>query len=385
MTKVVQEGGQHFAEVTVFLDVGGESKARGPGRRNRQEALKDCLELRKLAVKSTGDPSLFQVRKFSKELKDTVWTVKDLGGRLLEGAEGAPPGFSLPPSMLAESAATAARRADDADRPADRRFKGIVKGKAVSPECIVEIADVYKAISKADKIETVLRKNLSRFGPVMEVRPDASLDEEGAPVASVRFASAKAAETAMTKAKDGLLQLQGEGLVRLRQPAATVAVWRRFPRGRTNAPELTEGPSKKKLRPNERFASKVPQEEAAADESERFWEAQHDLRGTPAQPPPKVEPPPEPTPEPAPPAKPEPAPLEADASEEDKEVFKYETEVVADMCALLEKPFSQQRKALKGIRLRWHPDKNPERAAVATRVFQFIQNHEAWLSHHNLA
>lgn len=383
MTKVVLEGGQHCAEVTVFLDVGGETRVRGPGRRNRQEALKDCLELRKVAVKCTRDPSLFLVRKLSKELKDTVWTVKDLGGRLLENAEGPTPGFSLPPSMVAEAAATAGRRADDAERSADRKFKGIVKGKVVSPECIVEIADVHMAISKADKIEIVLRKSLSRFGPVMEVRPDACVDEDGFPVASVRFASAKAAETAMAKAKDGLLQLQGEGLVRLRQPAAAVAVWRRFPRGRTNAPELTEGPSKKKLRPNERFASKVPQEEVAADESERFWEAQHDVRGTPAPPPRKVEPPP-PEPEPEP-AKPEPAPLEADASEEDKEVFKYETEVAASMCALLEKPFSQQRKALKGIRLRWHPDKNPERAAMATRVFQFIQNHEAWLGHHNLA
>lgn len=385
VSKAIAEGGSHFAQVTVFLDIGGEVKIRGPARRNRQEALKDCLELRKLAAKSTGDPSQFSLRQRVKELKETVWTVKDLGGRMLDGAEGPPLGFAAPRSSSPE----APKKPAESDRlGAEKRFKGIVKGKVVqSGECIVEVADVSKAVS-GDKAEMALRRCFSQFGPVLEVRLDAGADESGRAVASVRFASAKAAETALAKARQGFLPLlQGDShsLVRLRQLAATEAVWRKFPQPRAAAPELEGAPSKKKLRPNERFASRMPAEEAQ-DESEAFWEAQHGIRGKPAEPPPVAEPPPPaPEPEPAAPEKPAPEPIEADAGEDDREVFKCESEVAKDMCELLEKPFSQQRKALKKMRLHWHPDKNPDRMAIATRVFQFIQKHEEWLAHHDLA
>merc|ERR1719271_388532 len=93
-TQAVIDKGQHFAEVTVFLKNGEEAKLRGPPRRNRNEALKDCLELRKIGMKSTDDPSLFQVRQRKKELETITWTMKDLGGPMLKGAEGAPPGYT---------------------------------------------------------------------------------------------------------------------------------------------------------------------------------------------------------------------------------------------------------------------------------------------------
>merc|ERR1719210_2601130 len=123
----------------------------------------------------------------------------------------------------------------------------------------------------------------------------------------------------MAKAKHGFLPLESDGLVRVRQPAATEAVWRKFPQARAAVPELEGAPSKKKLRPNERFASKVPADEAA-DESEGFWEAQRNLRGAPAELPPAAEVPPaaEPPPKPVAPERPAVVPLEADASEEDR-------------------------------------------------------------------
>merc|ERR1719221_1044839 len=181
----------------------------------------------------------------------------------------------------------------------------------------------------------------------------------------------------MVRAKQGFLPLAGAGLVRVRQPASAEAVWRKFAQAPTATPDADGAPSKKKMRPNERFATKLSTEEATADESELFWEAQRSIRGTPAEPPPvaEVPPAPEPPPEPVAPEKPAPTPLEADANQEDREVFKCEEEVAASMSELLQRPFSQQRKALKRLRLQWHPDKNPDRMAVATRVFQFIQKH----------
>ena len=70
---------------------------------------------------------------------------------------------------------------------------------------------------------------------------------------------------------------------------------------------------------------------------------------------------------------------------EDKEVAEKEAEVSAEMRALLKKPFSEQKKALKAIRAKWHPDKNGDRVEMATKVFQFIQAHDEWLQFHGLA
>lgn len=401
---VAEQDGKHLAEVSVFLlDGDGETRLRGPSRQTRQAALKDCLEMRKVAVKCVGDSSLFQLRQLIKDLRDTTWTVKDLGGRLLEGAEGPPAGYALPRLMSAEAELKkAAADSQATSRPAAAtatKYRGLVRGKVVSPECIVEVADVHSAeLGGADRAEMVLRRCFSRFGPVMEVHLETGEDEFGEPVASVRFASAKGAQTAMMKAKLGFLPLSaaGEsGIVRLRQPSAQEhLVWRKFPKARAAEALLeAEGaPSKKKLRPNERFACKGAADAEAADASERFWEAQHHLRGVPAEPPPPApaaEVPPK-APEPPPsassalPEKPLPTTLAAEAGEEDVGVRKGEEKVDAEMAAILEKPFSQQRRALKALRRQWHPDKNPERLTVATRVFQFIQKHDEWLAHHGL-
>lgn len=398
ITRVVLEQNQHAAEVTVYLDNGQVTKLRGPPRRGRPEALKDCLELRKVAVKCTDDPSLRQVRLCKKELEGTTWTVKDLGGRQLDGAEGAPPGYVVP---QLESESLGRGEGGTAARPAglggaNRTFRGIVKGGAASPESLVEVADVRDAVlgtsgaggdSWSSRAKVLLQQAFKRFGPVLTVTLEPGSDGTEA---CVRFASAKAAEVAMTKAPQGYLPLgAGGGEVRVRQPASAEPIWRKYPppRRRPAPQSAASEPSRKKLRPNERFATRLPGKAADAepDESERFWEAQRQQRGAPAAPPPAPEP--APPPEPPPPVEPErPQPLQAapGASEEDLEVAKGEMEVAAEMSTLRDKPFKQQRKALKAVRLRWHPDKNPETQAVATRVFQFIQAHDHWLAYHDL-
>ena len=67
---------QHFAEITVLLDNGELLTFLGPARKNRPEALKDCLELRKVAAKCTDDLKLLQLKKRKLELEDTTWTMK---------------------------------------------------------------------------------------------------------------------------------------------------------------------------------------------------------------------------------------------------------------------------------------------------------------------
>lgn len=397
VSKAVAEQGKHFAHITVFLDSGQEVSLRGPARRNRQEALKDCLELRKIAVKSTDDPSLFEVRQRKRELEDITWTVKDIGGRMLDGAEGPPPGYAARPTAAADAVAKSAAsvgRSQATTGSTANKFRGIVKGNAPSMDAVVEVADIEEAVPGSrlggawvSKAKVALQQAFKRFGPVMEVRVEVDDGSSGGEcVSSVRFASAKAAELAMTKAIQGYLPVgTNGGQVRLRQPSATEAVWRKFPPPRRRDPAL-EGAPKKKLRPNERFATKIAgagEGEGDLDESERFWEEQKDRRGMPAEPPPALEPPP-PQPDPVP-EKPVPAVPDKDASDLDKEVCHGEEEVAKEMSGVLELPFSQQKKALKSLRRKWHPDKNPDRVDLCTRVFHFIQSHDEWLAHHDLA
>eukprot|EP00929_Paragymnodinium_shiwhaense_P099689 TRINITY_DN6147_c0_g1_i1.p1 TRINITY_DN6147_c0_g1~~TRINITY_DN6147_c0_g1_i1.p1 ORF type:complete len:429 (+),score=123.69 TRINITY_DN6147_c0_g1_i1:146-1432(+) len=419
ITRVVVERNQHLAEVTVFIRGGLETPLRGPPRRNRQEALKDCIELRKVAVKCTDDPSLFKLRQRKKELDETTWTMKDLGGRQLDGAEGAPPGFSIPRTSqvllngrpvsavtsvgggaggaaAAEAAAAmlnrtaAMHRQSMADKKAAEpaKFKGIVKGTQASSESIVEVAGVEEAMpgASASKLKVALQQLFKKYGHVAEVRTDGEID--GQAIASVRFSNAKAAEAAMVAAAQGYLPF-AESELRVRQPGAKEhhlgAVWRKFPPAR-RAPATSGQPSKKKLRPNERFAQKLPGRAGdEPDESELFWEAQKGSRGVAAEPPPNTIPPPEPEPVAVVPDRPVAATLGPDASAEDQEVSKGQQDVSKEMQAIIELPFSQQKKALKTLRRTWHPDKNPERLEVSTRVFQFIQDHDEWLTHHGLA
>lgn len=384
VSRAITKGGVFFAEITALLDVGELATVVGPARRNRQEALKDCLELRKVAAKCTEDSKLLQVKKRKEELEEITWTVKDLGGRLLDGAEGPPPGFK-PPSWMPSSVQgpplgyVSPGKYREPVKPAAKEENSVygVKTKKLVVEC--PDADVRELAPGGgdweSKAKVALQQAFKRFGPVLEVRLGFQSDD-GQKVGCVRFASAKAVELAMGKSSRGWIAVADKH-VRIRQPSADKEELRKFAAPRHEAPALEAPPSKKKLRPNERFASK--QKAEAEDEPE----------AEPAKPAePKPPPPTAPTPEPAPPPEPDrPTPLAADAesSAEDREVAKGEEEIAREMAGLLSKPFSQQKKALKAVRARWHPDKNPDSVEVATRVFQFIQAHDEWLQHHGLA
>ena len=313
-------------------------------------------------------------------LEDVVWTVKDLGGRLLDGAEGPPPGFK-PPSWMPAPEGTPLGYVSPGKyrapvKPTAKEEDSVYSFK--TRKLVVECAeaDVKELVAGSDwesKAKVALQQAFKKFGPVLEVRVDFKSDD-GEKVASIRFASAKTVELAMSKALRGWLPV-GDKHVRVRQPALEAkAEWRSFVAPRRAAPALESAPNKKKLRPNERFASKQKDMEEEPQVAEQ------------SQAPPKAAP--VPPPEPAPPLEPDkPAPLALIDinSEEDREVAKGEEEVSEEMKALLQKPFSQQKKALKAIRAKWHPDKNPDSVEVATRVFQFIQAHDEWLQHHGLA
>lgn len=294
--------------------------------------------------------------------------------------------------------------------------RSAVHGKTTGPggpqDCkIVEVTDLAEAIpgdagSEAwiNKAKIALKQLFARFGAVLDVKIPTA-------VAKVRFASSKAGEDVMRAAPRGFLEL-GDHAVRLRLPGAAETVWQRFPP--TKRPVMSEdekkaatkpacNSQKKKLRPNERFATRLPSKapDEELDESERFWEEQRRKREGGTVPdtaaPPVVEPP-------APsvtegtstnesqslpvvaeePERPVPVPLPENPGEEDVVVRQGEEEIAAAMATLLEQPFSHQRKALKALRRQWHPDKRPDDQGVATRVFQFIQAHDAWLRHHGL-
>eukprot|EP00927_Polykrikos_kofoidii_P009895 TRINITY_DN14151_c0_g1_i1.p1 TRINITY_DN14151_c0_g1~~TRINITY_DN14151_c0_g1_i1.p1 ORF type:complete len:328 (-),score=43.83 TRINITY_DN14151_c0_g1_i1:65-1048(-) len=273
---------------------------------------------------------------------------------------------------------------------------GSVEGNP-NADCILEVIDVSNAVSGeigtekwTAKVKVILQQSFKRFSPVLDVRIPTA-------VAIVRFANSKGPEAVMVAAPKGFLAL-GEGVVRVRAPGAADNVWRKFPPPRREEAssavdsaekQVAEPESKRrKLRPNERFKVLLPGKRDDEDESERFWEQQHEKRKEPIPPvaPPPLDPPPDQAP-PAPPTKPMPTMklVESDGSAEDMAVARGEAEISDAMTALLELPFSQQRKTLRGLRRHWHPDKRPDDQEVATRVFHFIQAHEAWLEHHGLA
>merc|ERR1711907_531635 len=102
---------------------------------------------------------------------------------------------------------------------------------------------------------------------VLEVRINA---EDSGPVAKVRFASLRAAESAMASASKGFISV-GEGMVRARLPASTKDEWRSFVPPRAGGLAIDNEPKKKKLKPNERFASAPPKQSPEdLDESQRF-------------------------------------------------------------------------------------------------------------------
>ncbi|CAK9038557.1 Nucleosome assembly protein, partial [Durusdinium trenchii] len=227
-------------------------------------------------------------------------------------------------------------------------------GDANRSDCLIEVADVEQVLPGSDeawaaKVKVMLQQVFRRYGPVLDVRVPTG---EANPIVGIRFANAKAAEAAMVAASQGFLAIH-DAEVRLCQPLSREVIWRTFPSARRRRGEPPTEPKKKKLRPNERFAPpRLPAE--MVDE-------------TTASAPPTV-----PAPAPAPPPKepevplqhippdpPRPAPFEAGpaASEEDLKVEAGEAKVAKEMAGLLEQPFSKQKKALKAIRLQWHPDK----------------------------
>lgn len=358
-----ERGGVHHAELIVHVFAGPLDpkpvQVRGPARRDRRAALKDCIELRRAAEKNKGDPSIEGILKRKLELQDTTWTEVHLGGRQLDGAETG-----------VESSGPGARpRPPARGRVACRA--GRAGANAASGRTSVELTDLEDAMpgATAERLKVAITKALKRFGSVMEVKLISG-------IASARFANAKSVEAAMVGSTQGFLKLgadSGGGELRIRWPGAEEAVWTRFPPARGSLPGERE-PPKRKLRPNERFAARLP---AQGEDTAPSL--------TPAPPEPPEFAGPVELPVVMEPDRPRPVELSSDASPEDRAVHEGEVKVAEEMVMLLAQPFSQQRKALKRLRLSWHPDKHPESEAVATRVFQFIQTHQAWLEHHGLS
>lgn len=382
-TCVVGEAGSFKAEIVVYVRwrAGGETSAEtvyGPARRTKREAQKDCIELRTAASKCS-DPTLSKLRKRAEDLEDITWTEVHLGGRQLDGAESHPRATEASAGKKETAKASAGKKTADGSGP--------------TPS-MVEVADVRQAIPGSDsdletwaaKAKVALQQLFKRYGPVLDVRIlQPSTDSEAE--ASVRFASVKAADAAVASAwKHGGFLTIGDAEIRVRQPVAEEKRKRKFPAPKQEeAQGEDEGPKKKKLRPHERFAQGGGGGDEP-DESERFWEQQRETRGTPGSLPQAgaegatpagdtVGPPPD---------KPEPEELPPDASEDDKAVHRGQGDVAKEMSLLLEMAFSARKKALKSLRRKWHPDKNPDRLEVATRVFQFIQGHDQWLAYQGL-
>mmetsp|Transcript_104408 Transcript_104408/g.283620 ORF Transcript_104408/g.283620 Transcript_104408/m.283620 type:complete len:171 (-) Transcript_104408:34-546(-) len=82
-----------------------------------------------------------------------------------------------------------------------------------------------------------------------------------------------------------------------------------------------------------------------------------------------------------PPRGPAPPTLEADF--EDHATYAIKSSLLKEMEAMVEhgKPLGQRKKALRVLQIRWHPDKNPDRAEVANSVFQFIEETKPWFLH----
>jgi len=313
---------------------------------------------------------------------------------LLDGAEGPPPGFK-PPSWMPAPAEAGGLGGAPLGYVSPGKYRAPVpkakeedsvysfKTRKLIVECAdADVRDLVATNDWESKAKVALQQAFKKFGPVLEVRVGFKSDD-GEKVACIRFASAKAVDLAMSKAQRGWLPV-GDKHVRVRQPAVEAkAECRSFVAPRRAAPALESAPNKKKLRPNERFASKQD-----ADDDPSPPQAPTEPSGTCPGPTPGPAPGPSPPPVEAVPVEPDrPVPLAMDeaTSAEDREVASGEEEITREMKGLLLKPFSQQKKALKAIRAKWHPDKNPDSVEVATRVFQFIQAHDEWLQHHGLA
>lgn len=71
----------------------------------------------------------------------------------------------------------------------------------------------------------------------------------------------------------------------------------------------------------------------------------------------------------------------ADASFEEQAIYAMKVAVLKEMRVMVEEQKSdlaQRKKELRGLQIRWHPDKNPERGEIAKSVFQFIEENKNW-------
>mmetsp|Transcript_33587 Transcript_33587/g.78513 ORF Transcript_33587/g.78513 Transcript_33587/m.78513 type:complete len:396 (-) Transcript_33587:37-1224(-) len=69
-----------------------------------------------------------------------------------------------------------------------------------------------------------------------------------------------------------------------------------------------------------------------------------------------------------------------DASADEKMAYAVKSYVLKEMIGMMEEdaPVSQRKKALKSLQVRWHPDKNADKLAVAKDIFQFIGETKHW-------
>lgn len=135
-TTVVVDGCRFRCELVVYIVKGpGQLKdvrVRGPLRDSRWEALKDCLELRKAAVKSGQDPGLCKVHNRRMELLNIVWTEKDLGSHELDFAEG--PARQPNEKISASTRELAAHAQDQQRRASEQRRKADTLASLREPE-----------------------------------------------------------------------------------------------------------------------------------------------------------------------------------------------------------------------------------------------------------
>ena len=65
---------------------------------------------------------------------------------------------------------------------------------------------------------------------------------------------------------------------------------------------------------------------------------------------------------------------------EERPVYLMKSGIQKEMEAMINKraPLEERNKALKKLRVQWHPDKNPEDPEVAKSIFQFIEESKGW-------
>eukprot|EP00927_Polykrikos_kofoidii_P015605 TRINITY_DN16952_c0_g1_i1.p1 TRINITY_DN16952_c0_g1~~TRINITY_DN16952_c0_g1_i1.p1 ORF type:complete len:786 (+),score=109.40 TRINITY_DN16952_c0_g1_i1:176-2533(+) len=431
------EFGGHCAVVFVNVKRGGQvfdMRIRGPRRETLQAAQRDCVELRSAAVRGGMDPTLFMVRERRRSLESTCWRDRDLSDKNLENAEGPPPRATT----RSDRRHCSVTGAEEAWLP---KLPSVTDADVEAAEVPDAVAGVPYTDEWACRAKKAMQTTFQRFGRVQSVYFGAGDDGS---LVRVRLETGKHAEAAMRAAKRGFLKVIGGDTaaivteVRLRQPKSDNPLWRNFvfapfgasglarggdgterlpasacdpcggargPCGCTPGAAMTGGFTSAvgsplpfapispcgpaAFCPNgvglfnaamwgfgclnafnimNGFAGAAVAAAAAASAAACASQGQQDQHRDQKE-------------KPVVPEKPSLTELGSDASEVDIAVRNGEEEVAREMAALVGLPVSEQRKLMRNLRIRWHPDKNPESPEVATRVFQFVQAHEPWMAH----